>query len=124
MQFISNRILVLLFSLFMIFPLSAKSETSQQIQEKANNRADILSTFTGSQRGALIESYDERRDQHRILFYMGAALLLFVLLTAGFGISMAMLGKDVFVPHMICAGVTVFLSIAHAVVAVVWFFPF
>jgi len=71
-----------------------------------------------------VDSFDERREQHKVLFYMGVLLLLFVLLTAGFGVSMAMLGKEVFVPHMICAGVTVFLSIAHAVVAVVWFFPF
>ena len=71
-----------------------------------------------------VDSFDERREQHKVLFYMGVLLLLFVLLTAGFGVSMAMLGKEVFVPHMICAGITVFLSIAHAVVAVVWFFPF
>ncbi len=92
--------------------------------EPVNERAEVLSSFLAEEQGSLVESFNERREQHKILFYMGVLLLVFVLLTAGFGVSMAMLGKEVFVPHMICAGVTVFLSIAHAVVAVVWFFPF
>ncbi|MFV2057124.1 MAG: hypothetical protein ACC707_11700 [Thiohalomonadales bacterium] len=62
--------------------------------------------------------------RHQLLFFMGLLLLIFVFTTAYFGLSMALFGKDVFVPHMICAGVTVFLATAHAVVAVVWFFPF
>lgn len=89
-----------------------------------NERAEVLSSFLAEEQVGLAESFNKQREQHKILFYMGVLLLIFVLLTAGFGISMAMLGKEVFVPHMICAGVTVFLSIAHAVVAVVWFFPF
>ena len=89
-----------------------------------NESAEVLSTFIEADRGELIDSFDERREQHKILFFMGVILLVFILLTAGFGVSMAMLGKEVFVPHMICAGVSVFLSIAHAVVAIVWFFPF
>ena len=93
-------------------------------ESSSDHRGAVLSTFIGKDRGELVESFDERREQHKILFYMGVTLLLFVLLTAGFGVSMAMLGKEVFVQHMVCAGITVFLSIAHAVVAVVWFFPF
>jgi len=92
--------------------------------EPVNERADVLSSFLVEEQDSLTESFNKQREQHKILFYMGVVLLIFVLLTAGFGISMAMLGKEVFVPHMICAGVTVFLSVAHAVVAVVWFFPF
>lgn len=90
----------------------------------ANERAEVLKSFQGTQRGELIKSYDEQQFQHKVMFVMGVVLLVFILLTAGFGISMAMLGKDVFVAHMVCAGISVFLSIAHAVVAIVWFFPF
>ncbi len=90
----------------------------------SNERADVLKSFHGSQRGEMIESYDEQQFQHKVMFVMGITLLVFILLTAGFGISMAMLGKDVFVPHMICAGISVFLSIGHAIVGIVWFFPF
>ena len=90
----------------------------------ANERAEVLKSFQGSQRGEMIESYEEQRFQHQVMFVMGIILLIFIFLTAGFGISMAMLGKDVFIPHMVCAGVSVFLSIAHAVVGIVWFYPF
>jgi hypothetical protein len=58
------------------------------------------------------------------MFAMGIALLLLVIATASLGIAMALYGKQVFVAHMVCAGMSVFLSIAHAVTAIVWFFPF
>jgi len=115
-------LLLAILPLTLMFSSPVLSETEEK--DAANERAAVLKTFTGSQRGELIASYDEQRDQHKILFYMGVLLLVFILLTAGYGISMAMLGKEVFVQHMICAGITVFLSIAHAVVAIVWFFPF
>jgi hypothetical protein len=40
------------------------------------------------------------------------------------GVSMVAFGKQVFLAHMIFAGVSVFLAIVHAVTAIVWFFPF
>jgi hypothetical protein len=55
---------------------------------------------------------------------MGAALLIFIIVTAALGIAMAIYGKRVFVAHMIFAGFSVTLAIAHSVVAIVWFFPF
>lgn len=64
------------------------------------------------------------KEKHQILFLMGATLLVLIGLTAYFGLSMAIGGKDVFVPHMICAGLTVTLAVAHAVTSIVWFFPF
>ena len=64
------------------------------------------------------------REKQIIMFAMGITLLVLVLATASLGISMVMLGKRVFVAHMIFAGLSVTLAIAHAVVAVVWFFPF
>lgn len=88
---------------------------------------------SGSVMGAFNESADDKltaksavedKSRHQILFFMGVLLLVFVFATAYFGLAMAMFGKDVFIPHMISAGVTVFLATGHAVVAVVWFFPF
>ncbi len=105
----------------------AEDPTANSVDTAVNdaaNRSSVLTSFVGSNRGELIASYDEQRDQHLILFYMGVALLIFVFLTAGFGIAMGMLGKEVFIQHMVCAGITVFLATAHAVVAMVWFFPF
>lgn len=63
-------------------------------------------------------------EKQIIMFIMGLSLLIAVITTASLGVAMALNGKDVFVAHMIGAGVSVFLAIAHAVVAVVWFFPF
>jgi hypothetical protein len=59
-----------------------------------------------------------------IMFIMGVALLIAVITTASLGLSMAIHGKDVFIAHMIGAGISVFLALAHSVVAIVWFFPF
>lgn len=65
---------------------------------------------------------DHRR--HQILFVMGACLLIGILATAAFGIAMGIFGKEVFAAHMVSAGITVFLAVAHAVTSIVWFFPF
>jgi len=63
-------------------------------------------------------------EKHQILFVMGVVLLLLLGATAYFGIAMGVGGKDVFVPHMVSAGLTITLSLAHAVTAIVWFYPF
>lgn len=66
----------------------------------------------------------EDKRKHQILFVMGVSLLILIGLTAYFGLAMGIGGKNVFVPHMVCAGLTVTLAVAHAVTAIVWFFPF
>ncbi|MCC6303436.1 MAG: hypothetical protein IT489_11640 [Gammaproteobacteria bacterium] len=63
------------------------------------------------------------RQKHLIMFIMGAALLVFLLVTVALGVAMALYGKRVFIPHMIFAGFSLTLAIVHSVVAVVWFFP-
>ena len=129
---VSLFVLTLLFSsqLFAVDNSSARpaedpvaSSVDSAVNEAAD-RSSVLKSFVGSNRGKLVASYDEQKGQHEILFYMGVTLLLFVFLTAGYGIAMGMLGKEVFVQHMICAGITVFLAVAHSIVAIVWFFPF
>jgi len=112
--------------LFLILFIAISFSISSPVYSKdeAVERASVLQSFVGTQRGEMIASYDEQKEQHQILFYMGVALLLFVFLTAGFGVAMGMLGKEVFVQHMVCAGITVFLAVAHSIVAIVWFFPF
>ncbi len=64
------------------------------------------------------------QSQHEVLFYMGVGLLLLLMATAYFGVNMVVFDKPYFVQHMVCAGLTVTLGLAHAVAAVVWFFPF
>jgi len=66
----------------------------------------------------------KQQTQHRILFWMGLGLILFIFMTAGFGLAMVFGGKQVFVWHMLCAGVTITLALAHAVTSIIWFFPY
>jgi len=72
--------------------------------------------------GEAVKISNQRK--HTILFIMGAALLVLIITTAALGISMVLSGKQLFVPHMIAAGLTVTLAVAHAVASTVWFFPF
>lgn len=71
----------------------------------------------------LKERQAEARTKHQILFLMGITLLVSILTTVGLGIAMAVYGKQVFVPHMLFAGLSATLAIVHAVVAIVWFYP-
>jgi len=61
--------------------------------------------------------------KHQILFWMGGMLLILILLAAGFGVAMGIFDKDVFVWHVLSAGLATTLAIAHGVVAIVWFYP-
>jgi hypothetical protein len=58
------------------------------------------------------------------MFLLGVALLTLVLITGGLGIAMGVYGKQVFVAHMIFAGLSMTLAIAHAIVGIVWFYPY
>lgn len=90
----------------------------------ADESFEVLREFVEQEREVSdIVAISERR-KHQILFFMGAVLLITIITTAWLGISMVIFGKQVFVAHMIFAGISVFLAIVHAVTAIVWFFPF
>ena len=107
--------------LYPLFPLNlalaAERSNETVIQEfvKQDERTQIA---------ILNERQAEARDKHQILFLMGIMLLASILTTVGLGISMAVYGKQVFIPHMLFAGLSATLAIVHAVVAIVWFYPF
>lgn len=65
------------------------------------------------------------KDKHRITFYMALPLLILILLTTSLGVAMGVFGKrHLYLWHMVSAGLTVTLALAHAVVGIVWFYPF
>jgi len=64
------------------------------------------------------------RTRRWVMFALGAPLLLLLLITAGLGIAMGIFGKQVYVAHMVFAGLCVTLAIVHAIVGLVWFRPF
>ena len=90
----------------------------------SDNSSEVLSAFNRDQdKPSDIVSIPDKKKR-LVMFFMGVPLLILILLTAALGIAMGMYGKRVYVPHMICAGLSVTLAIAHAIVGIVWFYPF
>ncbi len=88
----------------------------------AQHEVDVMQQFNNDETLAPERAISTKR-KHEILFWMGGALLLLVLFAAGFGIAMGIFDKDVFLWHVLSAGLATTLAIAHAVVAFVWFYP-
>ena len=82
----------------------------------------ILQSFGNQDEDGVLNIPVKRR--HEVLFWMGLALLVLVLATGGLGIAMGVFGKEVFVWHMLLAGLTMTLAVAHAIVSLVWFWPY
>lgn len=99
---------------------------STVIAEEAVDTGDlfVMESFSNQQiiESEIIKITDV--EKHQILFFMGIALLIMLIATAVLGVMMGIYGKQVFLGHMIVAGLTVTLALGHSVVAIVWFFPF
>lgn len=120
----SARAILLALSLLTL-PFTVQAETMNSAVQQGEN---VMQQFAEREQQAQhddkskIEA-DTRRKQ-RILFLMGIALLVSIFTTVGLGVAMALYNKPVFVAHMVCAGVSATLALVHAIVAVVWFYPF
>jgi hypothetical protein len=86
--------------------------------------AQILEAFNKQHRETEHAKSITDKDKQRVMFLLGVSLLTLVLITGGLGIAMGLFGKSVFVAHMIFAGLSMTLAVVHAVVALVWFYPF
>lgn len=105
--------LSMLFALLSITGLPVFAEQSQGVMqafEQPLEESDLVEV--------------SKQEKHQILFFMGITLLVGILTTAALGIAMGIYAKPVFVAHMVSAGLTVTLAIIHAIVAMVWFYPF
>jgi hypothetical protein len=102
---------------------TAIAQTEQKPQESNGTR--VLEAFDRQQvqrvnnAGAISD-----HEKQVIIFAMGAPLAVLLLITGGLGIATGIYGKQLFVAHMIFAGLTITLALAHAIVGLVWFFPF
>jgi len=87
-----------------------------------NSNAQVMEAFNqaNAERGKYQIS-NARKQQ--VMFIMGITLLAFIVTTVSLGVAMVVFAKPVFVAHMIFAGFSLTLAIAHAIVAIVWFFP-
>ena len=111
---------VMLAVLLSILMLPAQAAETDQ----ANDSAQILQAFNQQHRESEHAKSITDKDKQRVMFLLGVALLTLVLITGGLGIAMGLYGKQVFVAHMIFAGLSMTLAIAHAIVGIVWFYPF
>ena len=115
------RLLLLAASLLpaVLLPISAYAE-----QGSSSSDMQVIQAFNEKhvEEGEAVRISDKRK--HVILFLMGVTLLVFLLATAVLGVVMGIYGKQLFVPHMLLAGFSVTLAIAHSIAAIVWFFPF
>jgi len=118
-----GRILFAVLSLLLCFgssPAMAEASSSSSMGQDLQ----AIQTFNKQHDNETGVLKVKQQTQHRILFFMGIGLLIGLLLTATFGLMMVLGGKQVFVWHMLSAGVTITLALAHAVTSIVWFFPF
>ena len=103
-----------------IFPMLSYAEDPI----KSGESAQILQEFNKQHRDAEHSKSITDKDKQRVMFLLGVALLTLVLITGGLGLAMGLYGKQVFVAHMVFAALSVTLGIAHAIVGLVWFYPF
>lgn len=119
---------VFIFLLFVCFPMfaaAAETATATQVQQDAEQgSASVIGSFATdkSAKSELVQIEDETK--RLVMFVMGVPLLILIFVTAALGVAMGVYGKQVFVPHMICAGFSLTLALGHAVVGIVWFYPF
>jgi hypothetical protein len=105
-------------SILCVFPVHADETT------KGADSAQIMREFNQQRVDTERAKSITDKDKHRIMFLLGIVLIVLVLITGGLGIAMGVFGKPVFVPHMIFAGLSTTLALVHAIVGIVWFYPF
>ncbi len=111
-------ILAVLLSTFSLLPAYAE-ETPQP-----GDSAQILQAFNLQHRNDERDKAISPKEKQQIMFLLGVVLITLVLITGGLGVAMGLYGKPVFVAHMVFAGLSVSLAIVHAIVGLVWFYPF
>jgi hypothetical protein len=112
----------ILIGLMLLFatPSAHAEDAAQQ-----SNGAQILREFDQQQVQRVDSDKLTDHKKHIIIFLLGAPLIILLLVTGGLGVAVGVYGKQqLFAAHMVSAGLTITLALVHAVVSVVWFFPF
>ena len=116
----------IVFVLMIIFLMQASSVlaadgSAQQVEQGS---AGVMQSFADdkSEKSEIVAIED--KTKRLVMFIMGVPLLLLIIATVALGVAMGVYGKPVFVAHMVCAGLSLTLALGHAVVGIVWFYPF
>jgi hypothetical protein len=110
--------LAVLLSTLSFLPAHAEESSS------SGESAQILQAFNLQHRNDERDKAISPKEKQQIMFLLGVVLITLVLITGGLGVAMGLYGKPVFVAHMVFAGLSVSLAIVHAIVGLVWFYPF
>ncbi len=91
----------------------------------SGNGVELLKQFD-AQQNQRVNGASALTDQNKrvIMFSMSLPLFILLLITGGLGIATGVFGKKLYIQHMVFAGLTVTLALAHAIAGIVWFFPF
>jgi hypothetical protein len=130
----SKCALAVLLALVVLFsPLAGAVSAGEAESQKGSGQASEGRTSTGIE---VLEGFNRQQEQRRqngelsdrqkrqIMFALGVPLLLLLLATAGLGVATGVYGKKMFIQHMVLAGLTITLAVAHVIVGLVWFYPF
>jgi|GEM_PF-452587 len=106
-------------------PPSTSSASAQSSAGDSSNGIALLEDFD-RQQNQRVNGASQLTDHFKrvIMFSMSLPLFLLLLITGGLGIATGVYGKKLYIPHMVSAGLTVTLALAHAIAGIVWFFPF
>lgn len=107
-----------------VVTMPVHADTQAESEATTESEAQIIQKFTSKESvdSEVVTISDKRKRQ--VMFAMGVPLLLFIIITVILGIAMGVYGKDVYIPHMIFAGLSLTLALGHAIVGLVWFWPF
>jgi len=115
--------LVTLWMMAMPVQLAAAPVTSGSADVVTTQSAEaVMQQFAGDEEVSPQRKINTER-KHQILFLMGISLLVLLLITGTLGIAMVAFGKDVFLPHMIFACLSLTLAAVHSATAIAWFWP-
>ena len=111
-----------LLGVFLFF--AAYSNTLMAQSETRQDESQVMHAFTSQEvKDSDIIAIDDKQKRV-VMFFLGVPLLILLFATGALGIAMGVYGKQVFLAHMICAGLSMTLALGHAVVGIVWFYPF
>jgi len=126
MRIVKFKLLLLCLALIPLLGYAEGEAGKDNVNKSAEStESAVIHAFTtqeGDVESSIIKIDDQRKRQ--IMFAMGVPLLIFIMITVGLGVAMGVFGKDVYIAHMIFAGLSLTLALGHAVVGLVWFWPF
>lgn len=123
LRFLRGRFpLWLVLGLLALLPFSSIAGAAEPAPEPSS--AQVMESFARQAQQAEPKNGISDKTKRVVMFLLGVPLLLLLLITGSLGIAMGVYGKQVFVLHMVFAGLTVSLAVVHAIVGLVWFYPF